>query len=142
MAMKLNSWISLQLIFVFVAALLVLLSHGGPKSSVEATEAERPVSALSSSLYEISLRHFLNRFRVVQKKRMIGERRYLRPPPSPKLHSQFHHHYSNEPWPWWPHHTRPVPLLPPPSSASPPPPASTQPPLSPPSALPPPPVSA
>ncbi|MBA0554932.1 hypothetical protein Goshw_001374 [Gossypium schwendimanii] len=139
MAMKLNSWISLQLIFVFVAALLVLLSHGGPKSSVEATEAERPVSALSSSLYEISLRHFLNRFRVVQKKRVIGERRYLRPPPSPKLHSEFHQGYNK---PWWPGHTWPEPVLPPPSSASPPPPASTQPPLSPPSALPPPPVSA
>ncbi|MBA0710093.1 hypothetical protein Golax_025088 [Gossypium laxum] len=139
MAMKLNSWISLQLIFVFVAALLVLLSHGGPKSSVEATEAERPVSALSSSLYEISLRHFLNRFRVVQKKRVIGERRYLRPPPSPKLHSEFHHGYNR---PWWPGHTWPEPVLSPPSSASPPPPASTQPPLSPPSALPPPPVSA
>ncbi|KAB2018840.1 hypothetical protein ERO13_D08G234250v2 [Gossypium hirsutum] len=139
MAMKLNSWISLQLIFVFVAALLVLLSHGGPKSSVEATEAERPVSALSSSLYEISLRHFLNRFRVVQKKRMVGETRYLRPPPSPKLHSEFRQGSKRH---WSPLHTWPVPLQPPPSSASPPPPASTQPPLSPPSALPPPPVSA
>ncbi|TYH60086.1 hypothetical protein ES332_D08G268500v1 [Gossypium tomentosum] len=128
MAMKLNSWISLQLIFVFVAALLVLLSHGGPKSSVEATEAERPVSALSSSL-----------FRVVQKKRMVGETRYLRPPPSPKLHSEFRQGSKRH---WSPLHTWPVPLQPPPSSASPPPPASTQPPLSPPSALPPPPVSA
>ncbi|KAG8487094.1 hypothetical protein CXB51_020616 [Gossypium anomalum] len=135
MAMKLNSWISLQLIFIFVAALLVLLSHGVPKSSVEATEAERPVSALSSSLYEISLHHFLNRFRAVQKKRMIGERRYLRPPPSPQCHSLFHHHTNYKPSPRWQRHTRPVPLLPPPLSASPPP-------LSPPSALPPPPVSA